>query len=92
MQVAAWADVLHPRQLAVSGAAINTLWQIGSFVSPYAFGLARDTTGGYTLGLVGSTALAGAQVALILYVRARVRAKREGAAPVPDPGSTRMEV
>jgi ACS family tartrate transporter-like MFS transporter len=78
MQVAAWADVLHPRQLAVSGAAINTLWQIGSFASPYAFGLARDATGSYTWGLAGSAVLAGVQVALILYVRARVRVSQQG--------------
>jgi ACS family tartrate transporter-like MFS transporter len=80
MQVAAWADVLHPRQLAVSGAAINTLWQIGSFVSPYAFGLARDATGSYTWSLAGSAVLAGVQVALILYVRARVRVSQQGSA------------
>lgn len=82
MQVAAWADVLHPRQLAVSGAAINTLWQIGAFVSPYAFGLARDASGSYTLGLAGSAALAGAQVALMLYVRALVRVSRQRSAPI----------
>jgi ACS family tartrate transporter-like MFS transporter len=80
MQVAAWADVLHPRQLAVSGAAINTLWQIGSFASPYAFGLARDATGSYTWGLAGSAVLAGVQVALILYVRERVRVSQQGSA------------
>jgi len=92
MQVAAWGDVLHPLQLAVSGAAINTLWQIGSFLSPYAFGLARDATGSYTLALVGSAVLAGAQVALILYVRARVRVNRQGPAVFPGSNDRRMDM
>jgi len=92
MQVAAWGDVLHPLQLAVSGAAINTLWQIGSFLSPYAFGLARDATGSYTPALIGSAVLAGAQVALILYVRARVRVNRQGPAVFPGSGGRRMDM
>ena len=71
-----WADVLHPRQLAVGAAAINTLWSIGSFVAPYGFGLARDATGDFTLGLIGSALVAGAQALLIFYVRARVASER----------------
>jgi ACS family tartrate transporter-like MFS transporter len=71
-----WADVLHPRQLAVGAAAINTLWSIGSFVAPYGFGLARDATGGFTLGLIGSALVAGAQALMIFYVRARVASER----------------
>jgi MFS transporter, ACS family, tartrate transporter len=76
LTVSSWADVLHPRQLAVGAAAINTLWQIGAFVSPYGFGLARDATGGFTLGLIGSAVLAGAQSLMILYIRARVASER----------------
>ena len=71
-----WADVLHPQQLAVGGAVINTLWQVGSFVSPYGFGLAKDATGSFTLGLIASAVVAGAQALLILYVRARVVSER----------------
>ena len=81
-----WADVLHPQQLAVGAAAINTVWSIGSFVAPYGFGLARDATGGYTWGLIGSAIVAGAQALLILYVRARVAAERRarsGTAALP---------
>jgi MFS transporter, ACS family, tartrate transporter len=74
--VTAWSDALHPQQLAVGGAAINTLWQIGSFLSPYGFGLAKDATGGFTLGLIGSAVVAGVQALLILYVRARVASVR----------------
>jgi ACS family tartrate transporter-like MFS transporter len=74
--VSAWADALHPQQLAVGGAAINSLWQIGGFLSPYGFGLAKDATGGFTLGLLGSAVVAGVQALLILYVRARVASDR----------------
>jgi len=74
--VSSWADVLHPKQLAVGGAAINTLWQIGSFVSPYGFGLAKDATGGYAWGLIGAALVAVAQALLILYVRTRVASER----------------
>ena len=71
-----WADVLHPKQLAVGATVINSLWQVGSFVSPYGFGLAKDASGGFTLGLMGSAVVAGAQALLILYVRARVASER----------------
>jgi len=74
--VSAWADLLHVRQLAVGGAAINTLWQIGSFVSPYALGLAKDATGDFRAGLIGASVVAACEVALILYVRARVMSER----------------
>ena len=43
--ISSWADVLPVRQLAVGGAAINTLWQVGNFLSPYAWGMAKDATG-----------------------------------------------
>ena len=74
--VSSYADVLHPQQLAVGVAVINTLWQVGAFVSPYGFGLATDATGSFTLGLIVSAVVAGAQALLILYVRARVASDR----------------
>ena len=73
---ASWADVVHPEQLAVSAAVINSMWQVGAFVSPYAFGLARDATGGFTLGLIGSAVVGGTEALLILYVRGRVASAR----------------
>ena len=82
--VSSWADVLHVRQLAVGSAAINTLWQIGNFLSPYAWGVAKDATGSYRAGLIGAAILATAQGILILYVRARVVAERRERAIVLD--------
>ena len=71
-----WADVLHVRQLAVGSAAINTLWQIGAFLSPYAWGVAKDATGDFRAGLIGASILAVGQALLILYVRADVMSER----------------
>lgn len=48
-----WAEVLHVRELAVGAAAINTMSQIGAFVTPYAWGVAKDATGGFQAGLFG---------------------------------------
>jgi ACS family tartrate transporter-like MFS transporter len=71
--IAAWPDALPVRQLAVGAGAINTLWQIGSFASPYAFGAARDATGSYHAGLLGDAMLALVYAGYVLFVRARVR-------------------
>jgi len=86
--VSSWADVLHVRELAVGSAAINTLWQIGAFLSPYAWGATKDATGDYRAGLIGASVVAVGQALLIVFVRARVmserreRALRQSSAPV----------
>lgn len=46
-----WADVLSARELAVGAAGINTLSQIGAFVTPFAWGALKDATGDYRAGL-----------------------------------------
>ena len=71
-----WADVLHVRQLAVGCGAINTIWQVGSFLSPYAFGVAKDATGSFDAGLIGSSIVAFVLAGYLLYVRARVMGQR----------------
>ena len=45
------SDIIHPRAAAVTVAAINGLGQLGSFLFPWLWGLAKDTTGGFHLGL-----------------------------------------
>ncbi|MDC8755878.1 MFS transporter [Erythrobacter sp. sf7] len=69
-------DLLSVRQLAVGIAAINTFWQLGSFASPYLTGIARDATGGYSAGLYAAALAASCQVALMVYLRHRVRIAR----------------
>ena len=81
--VSSWADVLHVRQVAVGSAAINTLWQIGAFLSPYAWGVTKDATGSFRAALIGASVLAVAQSLVTLYLRARVMSeRRERAAAV----------
>jgi len=86
--VSSWADVLHVRQVAVGSAAINTLWQIGAFLSPYAWGVAKDATGSFRAGLMGASVLAVGEALAILYLRRRVLSERRQRAvaleqPVP---------
>lgn len=76
LAVSSWADLLPPAQVAVGSAAINTLWQTGSFLSPYAFGIAKDATGTYQAGLIVASVVASFQVLLLLYLRSRVLAER----------------
>ena len=70
--IASWPDTLPVRQLAMGSGAINTLWQLGSFASPYVFGAVRDATGSYHAGMLGSATLALIYVGYVLYVRARI--------------------
>lgn len=70
------SETIAPRQLAVSVAAMNSVGQLGSFVSPYLWGIAKDATGGYHLGIsllpIGYT-LAGL---IVLWLGYRARARR----------------
>lgn len=70
-----WAEVLHVRELAVGAAAINTMSQIGAFVTPYAWGVAKDATGGFQAGLFGLLVMTLMLGALILLLRRQVRGR-----------------
>ena len=84
--VSSWADLLHVRQLAVGSAAINTLWQIGAFLSPYAWGVTKDATGSFRAGLIGASVVAAVEALVILYVRTRAMSeRRERAAAIEQP-------
>ena len=61
-------------KLAVGSAAINSISQLGAFVAPFAWGLAKDATGDYRTGLVGLSAVFFAAVAAILILRRQIRA------------------
>lgn len=68
-----WPDLLPMRKLAVGSAAINTMSQIGAFVMPYAWGLAKDATGGYQAGLLGLAAAVIVALLIAVAVHAQVR-------------------
>jgi len=72
-------DLLHPRSMAVSVAAINAIGQSGSFVSPYAWGLAKDHTGGFQAGLAALPAAFLLAAAIVLFVRRQTRSFRRAA-------------
>ncbi len=57
LMVTGWIEVLPERELAVGGAAINTISQIGAFVTPFVWGMLKDATGGYQAGLALLTAM-----------------------------------
>jgi ACS family tartrate transporter-like MFS transporter len=50
-QVALWADVLKDRRMAIGAAAISSVANVGVWLLPIGFGMAKDATGGYTFGL-----------------------------------------
>jgi len=49
---AIWPDVVHIRLLVVASALINSICNIGGFISPFLWGAAKDATGSYHAGLM----------------------------------------
>lgn len=68
-----WAEVLHVRELAVGAAAINTICQIGAFVAPYGWGIAKDATGSFQPALITLSIVALLMSTLLLLLRQQVR-------------------
>lgn len=73
-QVTLWTDVFPVRVLGICGAAINTVLQMGNFLGPFAFGVARDATGSYTAGLLALTASCLLALALCVMLRRKLNA------------------
>jgi MFS transporter, ACS family, tartrate transporter len=71
----ALTETLHERHRAVGVAAVNTFGQFGSFLGVSAFGVARDATGSYDLGLAVVAAVMVIGVLLLNQIR------RESASP-----------
>jgi ACS family tartrate transporter-like MFS transporter len=71
-----WADVLPLGILAVGAAAINSMNQVGGFVGPYLWGLAKDATGTYSLALTVMTGAMLLAAALVMILRADVARQR----------------
>ena len=70
-----WAEVLHVRELAVGAAAINTICQIGAFIAPYGWGIAKDATGDFRLALTAFSIIALLMSTLLLLLRQQVRTR-----------------
>ena len=63
------SDVLHGRSAAVGVAAIGSIGMVGSFIGPYAWGVARDFTGSYQAGLLWLVLPHIAAATIVLFVR-----------------------
>lgn len=70
-----WAEVLHVRELAVGAAAINTICQIGAFIAPYGWGIAKDATGSFQPALIALSILALLMATPLLLLRHQVRGR-----------------
>lgn len=68
-------DVLHPSELAVGTAMVNTMSQVGSFIAPILWGISKDVTGSFRLGQFGLVAFEVLALAVIVVLAARVRRK-----------------
>jgi len=79
VQAAFWlipSDVLHGRSAAVGVAAIGSIGMVGSFIGPYAWGVARDFTGSYQAGLLWLVLPHLAAAMIVLVVRHIARSIR----------------
>ena len=70
-------EMIPPRSLAVSVAAINSVGQAGSFVFPWLWGIAKDRTGDFHLGLtiLPFPFLVGAALVMAMRAYSRTRPK-----------------
>ena len=81
VQAAFWlipSDVLHGRSAAVGVAAIGSIGMMGSFVGPYAWGVTKDSTGDYQVGLLSLTLTHLLAAMIVLGVRYAARSNRAG--------------
>jgi ACS family tartrate transporter-like MFS transporter len=72
VQAAFWlipSDAFHGRSAAVGVAAIGSIGMVGSFIGPYAWGVARDFTGSYRAGLLWLVLPHLVAAAIVLVVR-----------------------
>jgi nitrate/nitrite transporter NarK len=71
-QAALWmipSDALHGRAAAGGLATVGSIGMLGAFVGPFVWGLAKDHTGGYRLGLVSLSICIMAGAMLLLLIR-----------------------
>ncbi|MFI4950344.1 MAG: MFS transporter [Caulobacterales bacterium] len=62
-------EIVDPRAVGVAVAAINGIGQVASFLMPYAWGVAKDFTGGYRTGMLSLTVPYLVAVALVVALR-----------------------
>lgn len=75
-----WAEVMSVRELAIGAAAINTMSQIGAFIAPFGWGIAKDMTGSFQPALITLSVIALLMSSLLLLLRHQVRGRAMGMA------------
>jgi ACS family tartrate transporter-like MFS transporter len=78
-------EVVPCRMVAVAVAVINTLAQLGAFVVPVIWGISKDSTGSYHLGLTMIPLLFIASAGLAIHLRRQIRLKWLAVVPVIVP-------
>lgn len=78
-------EVVPCRMLAVAVAVTNTLAQLGAFVVPVIWGISKDSTGSYHLGLSLIPLLFIASAAIAIHLRRQIRLKWSAVVPVIVP-------
>jgi ACS family tartrate transporter-like MFS transporter len=74
-------EIIDPRALAVSVAAINGIGQVGSFLAPFAWGMLRDATGDFHAGLTALIVPYVLAAGIVLALRADHRRRHAALAP-----------
>jgi MFS transporter, ACS family, tartrate transporter len=67
-------EVVPGRMVGVAAGAVNTLAQLGAFIGPWLWGIARDATGTYHLGLMLLPVAFATATATALVLRRQLRA------------------
>jgi ACS family tartrate transporter-like MFS transporter len=73
-------EIVDPRAVGVAVAAINGVGQVASFLMPYAWGVAKDFTGDFRVGMMSLTVPYLVAVALVLALRGAHRRRLAAAA------------
>jgi ACS family tartrate transporter-like MFS transporter len=73
-------EIVDPRAVGVAVAAINGVGQVASFLMPYAWGVAKDFTGDFRVGMMSLTVPYLVAVALVLALRQAHRRRLSAAA------------
>ena len=68
-------EIVAVRMVAVAMAAVNTLSQLGAFAVPSLWGISKDATGSYALGLTLVPVAFAVATGLAIILRRKVRGK-----------------
>jgi MFS transporter, ACS family, tartrate transporter len=73
------SDRLRGRSAAAGLAAVGSIGMLGAFIGPFAWGVAKDHTGTYQVGLLSLSVCFTAAAILLLLIRRKARSARSAA-------------